>query len=153
MKNTFVFLKEFISISQGKFHINLNVRTVHVFVYVLLNVEIALTVHTSKYGNFCDREVFTNFGKLKLVPKKRRKKKPKNNRLKKTSTDFVMHSELYCILGILSFYFSCRNNQHKHFVNNRIEKWNVKVMLLFVTAKVQKIFFNLQRLEIIFMGS
>lgn len=64
-----------------------------------------------------------------------------------------MHSELYCILGILSFFFSCRNNQHKHFVNNRIEKWNVKVMLLFVTAKVQKIFFNLQRLEIIFMGS
>lgn len=75
MKNTFVFLKEFISISQGKFHISLNVRTVHVFVYVLLfNVEIALTVHTSKYGNFCDREVFTNFGKLKLVPKKEEKK-------------------------------------------------------------------------------
>lgn len=73
----------------------------------LLNVEIALAVHTgtSKYGNFCDREVFTNFGKLKLVPKKRRKKKPKNNRLKKTTTDFVMHSELYCILGILSFFF------------------------------------------------
>lgn len=45
----------------------------------LLNVEIALAVHTgtSKYGNFCDREVFTNFGKLKLVPKKRRKKKAK----------------------------------------------------------------------------
>lgn len=105
MKNTFVYLKEFISISQGKFHISLNVRTVHVFVYVLLNVEIALTVHTSKYGNFCDREVFTNFGKLKLVPKKRRKKKPKNNRLKKKTTDFVMHSELYCILGILSFFF------------------------------------------------
>lgn len=120
----------------------------------LLNVEIALAVHTgtSKYGNFCDREVFTNFGKLKLVPKKRRKKKPKNNRLKKTTTDFVMHSELYCILGILSFFFSCRNNQHKHFVNSRIEKWNVKVMLLCVTAKVQNFFFNLQRLEIIFMG-
>lgn len=80
MKNTFVFLKEFISISQGKFHISLNVRTVHVFVYVLLNVEIALTVHTSKYGNFCDREVFTNFGKLKLVPKKEEKKSQKNNR-------------------------------------------------------------------------
>lgn len=105
MKNTFVFLKEFISIS--KFHISLNVRTVHVFVYVLLNVEIALAVHTgtSKYGNFCDREVFTNFGKLKFVPKKRRKKKPKNNRFKKKTTDFVMHSELYCILGILSFFF------------------------------------------------
>lgn len=66
--------KRVISISQGKFHISLNVRTVHVFVYVLLNVEIALTVHTSKYGNFCDREVFTNFGKLKLVPKKEEKK-------------------------------------------------------------------------------
>lgn len=78
MKNTFVFLKEFISISQGKFHIpSLNVRTVHVFVYVLLNVEIALTVHTSKYGNFCDREVFANFGKLKLVPKKEEKKSQK----------------------------------------------------------------------------
>lgn len=85
-----MFLKEFISISQGKFHISLNVRTVHVFVYVLLNVEIALAVHTgtSKYGNFCDREVFTNFGKLKLVPKKRRKKKPKNNRLKKKNNRF-----------------------------------------------------------------
>lgn len=105
MKNTFVFLKEFISISQGKFHISLNVRTVHVFVYVLLNVGIALTVHTSKYGNFCDREVFTNFGKLKLVPKKRRKKSLKTIDLKKTTTDFVMHSELYCILGILSFFF------------------------------------------------
>lgn len=79
MKNTFVFLKEFISISQGKFHISLNVRTVHVFVYVLLNVEIALAVHTgtSKCGNFCDREVFTNFGKLKLVPKKEEKKSQK----------------------------------------------------------------------------
>lgn len=75
MKNTFVFLKEFISIS--KFHISLNVRTVHVFVYVLLNVEIALTVHPSKYGNFCDREVFANFGKLKLVPKKEEKKAKK----------------------------------------------------------------------------
>lgn len=77
MKNTFVFLKEFISISQGKFHISLNVRTVHVFVYVLLNVETALAVHTSKYGKFCDREVFTNFGKLKLVPKKEEKKSQK----------------------------------------------------------------------------
>lgn len=77
MKNTFVFLKEFISISQGKFHVSLNVRTVHVFVYVLLNVETVLAVHTSKYGNFCDREVFANFGKLKLVPKKEEKKAKK----------------------------------------------------------------------------
>lgn len=104
MKNTFVFLKEFISISQGKFHISLNVRTVHVFIYVLLNVETALAVHTSKYGNFCDREVFANFGKLKLVPKKK-KKSQKTKDLKKTTTDFVMHSELFCILGILSFFF------------------------------------------------
>lgn len=60
-------------------YISLNVRTVHVFVYVLLNVETALAVHTgtSKYGNFCDREVFTNFGKLKLVPKKEEKKAKK----------------------------------------------------------------------------
>lgn len=45
----------------------------------LLNVEIALAVHTgtSKYGNFCDREVFANFGKLKLVPKKEEKKSQK----------------------------------------------------------------------------
>lgn len=85
MKNTFVFLKEFISISQGKFHISLNVRTVHVFVYVLLNVETALVVHTSKYGNFCDREVFTNFGKLKLVPKKEEKKSQKTIDLKKNN--------------------------------------------------------------------
>lgn len=83
MKNTFVFLKEFISIS--KFHISLNVRTVHVFVYVLLNVETALTVHTSKYGNFCDREVFTNFGKLKLVPIKEEKKSQKTIDLKKNN--------------------------------------------------------------------
>lgn len=121
VKNTFVFLKEFISISQGKFHISLNVRTVHVFVYVLLNVETALAVHTSKYGNFCDREVFANFGKLKLVPKKEEKKSQKTIDFEKKTTDFVMHSELYCILGILSFFFSCRNNQHKHFVNSRIE--------------------------------
>lgn len=90
---------------------------------------------------------------LNLCQKKEEKKSQKTIDLKKTTTDFVMHSELYCILGILSFFFPCRNNQHKHFVNSRIEKWNVKVMLLFVTAKVQKLFFNLQRLEIIFMGS
>lgn len=90
MKNTFVFLKEFISISQGKFHISLNVRTVHVFVYVLLNVEIALAVHTgtSKYGNFCDREVFTNFGKLKLVPKKEEKKSQKTIDFEKKNNRF-----------------------------------------------------------------
>lgn len=105
MKNTFVFLKEFISISQGKFHIfiSLNVRTVHVFVYVLLNVEIALAVHTSKYGNFCDREVFTNFGKLKLVPKKRRKKKPKNNRFKKKQQ--ILLCTLNCIVFWEFFHF------------------------------------------------
>lgn len=103
MKNTFVFLKEFISISQGKFHISLNVRTVHVFVYVLLNVEIALAVHPSKYGNFCDREVFTNFGKLKLVPKKRRKKKPKNNRFEKKQQ--ILLCTLNCIVFWEFFHF------------------------------------------------
>lgn len=53
----------------------------------LLNVEIALAVHTgtSKYGNFCDREVFTNFGKLKLVPIKEEKKSQKTIDLKKNN--------------------------------------------------------------------
>lgn len=101
-----MFLKEFISISQGKFHISLNVRTVHVFVYVLLNVEIALAVHTgtSKYGNFCDREVFTNFGKLKLVPKKEEEKKPKNNRLKKKQQQILLCT-LNCIVFWEFFHF------------------------------------------------
>lgn len=68
----------------------------------LLNVEIALTVHTSEYGNFCDREVFANFGKLKLVPKKE-EKKPKNNRLKKNQQ--ILLCSLNCIVFWEFFHF------------------------------------------------
>lgn len=42
---------------------------------------------------------------LNLCQKKEEKKSQKTIDLKKKTTDFVMHSELYCILGILSFFF------------------------------------------------
>lgn len=45
---------------------------------------------------------------------------------------------MYRILGILSYF--CRNSKHKHFVNSRIEKWNVKVRFLFVIAKLHKFY-------------